>query len=235
MFMLPPKRQRNEGQDPGSLGVELLNTLSSKYADQSRAVSLIEGGADLGLRTEKNEGEMSALHLAAFYGLRDAALCLLAHGVDADAVDGYGNTALTYCAIFGHTDMADDILEKMVFQVDCRNRAGHTALSLAALNGREGTVRSLIAAGADPFIDNAHGQTPRREVMAGKKDWAAGSGGRIVALLEEAERNWPEKKIETQKRHLWKNPETRARAMEDAAVTRRQIRVMRPLRPLPPK
>ncbi|HKX95408.1 MAG TPA: ankyrin repeat domain-containing protein [Methylibium sp.] len=98
---------------------------------------------------------------------------LVAAGADPNAVDGGGQPAIAR-ALFQESYGAAMALARMpALDVERRNRAGETALMLAAMKGREDIVRVLIERGAalDP-----EGWTPLHYA-------AAGDARAIVALL----------------------------------------------------
>ena len=75
----------------------------------------------------------------------------------------------------------------MVKTMAARPKSGFTPLMHAALIGNVPALRSLLAAGADPFLRDSDGHTAR--------DWAASKlhGGPFpfaTEVLEEAEEKW---------------------------------------------
>jgi len=98
---------------------------------------------------------------------------LVAAGADPNAVDGDGQPAIARALFQESYDAAMALARMPALDVDRRNRAGETALMLAAMKGREDIVRVLIERGAalDP-----EGWTPLHYA-------AAGDARAIVALL----------------------------------------------------
>jgi len=97
---------------------------------------------------------------------------LLEHGAHCDARDKFGNTALHWAAQNNSLDM---IRQLTVFgcPVDAQNRQGVTPLMMAAEKGRSDAIRMLIAAKADPRLQDYTG----RDAVG----WAA--NGTIAQLL----------------------------------------------------
>ena len=74
---------------------------------------------------------------------------LLAAGVDVNAANAYGGTALAFAADKGHTEVVDLLLERGA-DVNVRDRFyGDTPLGWAAQQGHAPIVRSLLAKGAE--------------------------------------------------------------------------------------
>jgi uncharacterized protein len=72
----------------------------------------------------------------------------LAAGMDPNAKDGRGNTALLWAAAEGHVPIIDALL-KAKANVNEKDRDGVTALSWAAARGNKDVVHLLLAKGAD--------------------------------------------------------------------------------------
>lgn len=89
---------------------------------------------------------------------------LVAAGADPNAVDDSGQPAIARALFHESHDAAMALARLPALDVDRRNRAGETALMLAALKGREDVVRVLIERGAavDP-----QGWTPLHYAAAG--------------------------------------------------------------------
>ncbi|OQA34961.1 MAG: Ankyrin repeats (3 copies) [Betaproteobacteria bacterium ADurb.Bin341] len=72
---------------------------------------------------------------------------LLQLGVDPDTTDIEGNTLLMIAAREGHEPLVELLLTQRP-KLNARNSAGDNALRLAAIGGRTGIVKKLVAAGA---------------------------------------------------------------------------------------
>ncbi|HUU92884.1 MAG TPA: ankyrin repeat domain-containing protein [Phycisphaerae bacterium] len=89
-----------------------------------------------------------AIELAAWFGHEAFVRLLLAHGVDLDAGDMDGDTALMSASERGHERVVDLLLGHGA-DVSLSNRFGCTALHKAAAGGYESIVVALLAHGAD--------------------------------------------------------------------------------------
>lgn len=99
------------------------------------------------------------LILAAYSGHASAVEALIAAGADPCRPDAaQGNTAQMGVAFKGDDAIAERLL-KAGCDVNFRNKAGQTALMMAALFSRTRQVELLLAAGADPAIADAGGRT----------------------------------------------------------------------------
>ena len=87
------------------------------------------------------KGDMTAVNL------------FLAAGMDSNATDKEGNTALMYEVPKGHTPILD-VLLKARADVNKKNRGGRTALSWAASAGKTDSLRILLDNGADATAIN---------------------------------------------------------------------------------
>jgi len=106
------------------------------------------------------------LILAAYDGHIDTVDALIRAGADACKPDrSQGNTAQMGVAFKGEDAIADRLL-KAGCDVNARNKAGQTALMMAALFGRTHQLRSLLASGADPALADAEGRTARAVATA---------------------------------------------------------------------
>lgn len=127
---------------------------------------------------------VTALHLAAEGGHADAVSTLLERGADAKTQDRYGDTPLHRAARFGKAEVLKVLVKppsaglfgsKMMHEanhiVNLKNKAGNTALSLAAQANHEAAVRALLTLGADATIGDATNNTPlHRAAQLGCKE-----------------------------------------------------------------
>ena len=88
-----------------------------------------------------------------------AARGLLEAGVDADAPEADGTTALHWAVRHDRAGIAK-LLLRAGADANTANRYGVTPLSLAGTNGNAGIVALLLDAGADPNLATPEGETP---------------------------------------------------------------------------
>ena len=107
------------------------------------------------------------LHLAAFFGHREAAERLLAAGADLTAVsqNALRNTPLHAAVAGGHSDAALLLIERSA-PVDVADAGGHTPLHIAAEAGYVPVAQALLARGADPHAVDREDQTPLSRAAA---------------------------------------------------------------------
>ncbi len=104
---------------------------------------------------------------------------LLDQGVDVDAVDGKGRTALMWAASWGRHDIVRLLLERGA-QADIRDGYGETALIKAARRGRTEIVETLInLGGADPRACDNRGKS----ALDKAQEWGKSA---VADLLEPA-------------------------------------------------
>ena len=100
-----------------------------------------------------------ALHRAAQMGDIEVLKAALASGVDVDARDGQGWTALMHAVNKGYPLLVEPLLAAGA-GVDVRAPDGATALFIAAVHGHTEIVALLMKAGADISIRGPKGRTP---------------------------------------------------------------------------
>ncbi|XP_019617590.1 PREDICTED: uncharacterized protein LOC109464922 isoform X2 [Branchiostoma belcheri] len=93
------------------------------------------------------EEKEKELREAAGRGEEDRVKQLLAEGVNVNAADDNGGTALHSASSNGHTGTVQALLTAGA-TIDTQNNLGWTALHNAAFNGHTGTVQALLTAGA---------------------------------------------------------------------------------------
>ena len=118
------------------------------------------------------------LSIAAMKGDAETVGALLAEGVDVNAPQGDGTTALHWAAYRDDVDMARALLAAGA-HVDARTRlAEYTPLFMASENGNAGMVSLLLGAGTDANAATTTGTTPL--MMAA----ASGSADAVRVLLQ---------------------------------------------------
>ena len=112
-------------------------------------------------------------------GARDAATvqALIAEGVDVDAAQPDGATALHWAAYRNDSEIAALLLDAGA-DVNAANELGATPVWLAADNGSAGMVRRLLDAGADPDVALQNGETP---VMTASRTGSADAVRQLLA------------------------------------------------------
>ena len=121
--------------------------------------------------------QMTGVHVAAYFGLREAMIALFENGYDPNARDTYGGTSLSWAAGNGHEVVVKLLLAKEGINPDSKDtRHGRTPLSWAAWRGHEAVVKLLLAKeGVDPDSKSKSGRTPL--------SWAAEKGHEAVVKL----------------------------------------------------
>lgn len=117
---------------------------------------LVANGADVNAYEARG---FTPLILAAYNGQPEAVEALIKAGADPCKPDlNQGNTAQMGVAFKGDDRIAARLLKEKC-DVNTRNKAGQTALMMAALFGRSAQIEMLIKAGADPQLLDASGRS----------------------------------------------------------------------------
>ena len=120
-------------------------------------------GDDAGVPESLDRAGRSRLHHAALEGDADAADALIGQGCAPDLPDRAGYTPLHFAAQGQHALVAPRPLAAGA-AVDPQDRFGKTPLFVALFNASDAegdVVRVLLAAGADPDLENYSGISPR--------------------------------------------------------------------------
>lgn len=107
----------------------------------------------------------SALRAALSAEAENAALYLIEQGAEINTMkdEAYGN--ILHLAVFSKMDkVVELLLQKYRVAVNLRDDAGQTALHIAAYLGYKSTVSILLQYKADPDLEDAWGDTPRKIV-----------------------------------------------------------------------
>ncbi|KAI9778776.1 MAG: hypothetical protein M1839_007866 [Geoglossum umbratile] len=102
---------------------------------------------------------MTGVHLAAYFGLKEVIIALLKDGYDLKFKDSHGWTPLSRAAGKGHERVVELLLEKGV-DLDSKVQYGWTPLSLAAASGHDAVVKLLLERSVDPNSKDNIGWTP---------------------------------------------------------------------------
>ncbi|XP_039198603.1 ankyrin repeat domain-containing protein 63 [Crotalus tigris] len=127
----------------------------------------------------------SALSLACERGYLEVTKLLVQWGADPDTVDGRGWSPLMYASSEGRTAVVEWLLRAFrrfgQLRLERADRAGHTALQLAASGGHHQCVRALRSAGALLLIF----PEPPQSSQAGDKDGAASAASPPLQAVRE--------------------------------------------------
>jgi ankyrin repeat protein len=110
------------------------------------------------LVSERDERDVTPLHLACFYGQRLVVRFLLSAGAPIDAVTKSGYTPLLWAAWRKHTPVVKILLSKGA-NVNAQSNAGMTPLHFAIQNGDKVMAELLLNNGADTSAKDSLGQT----------------------------------------------------------------------------
>ena len=105
---------------------------------------------------------VSLLHLAAYWGWKDIAVCLVAvHNCSPMWKDEEGDTSLHYAAYNGHLEVVKYFTAELHCDPMVRSNNSTTPLHIASVAGHLNIVRYLISeAHCNPLCEDNHGDTP---------------------------------------------------------------------------
>jgi len=125
-------------------------------------IIILAGTAGCGKSSKKAEEmrklQEHALMVLAYRGEVDGMKDLLAKGVDVNARDERGGTAIMQAAVAGKSDAVKLLIENGA-DINAQSDGGNTALIAAAGTGKREILQILLDAGADPLTKNNGGQT----------------------------------------------------------------------------
>jgi ankyrin repeat protein len=129
-----------------------------RHGDAAAVRTLLAGGAD---PNESFEGELP-LVTAIDQKQAEIVRILLEYRADVNSVDGQGHTPLIVAAGMKNTALVRRLIAAGArnFDVIPEQFPPLTALMLAAYAGQVEIARMLLEAGADPSLENRHGQSP---------------------------------------------------------------------------
>lgn len=126
----------------------------AKMGDIKGITKALKEGANI----EERDGRgYTPMMVAVFHQQLPVVEVLLEHDAHACAADIQGNTPLMTAVYQGSTKIAERLIP--LCHVDQRNRAGQTALMIAALSGQTDAAKWLLDAGADTSMVNSRGET----------------------------------------------------------------------------
>ena len=117
----------------------------------------LQSGKTLDVRLEERND--TPLTWAVSEGYHDIAVTLIEAGVDVNAQNVDGNTALLRAACEGRAELAS-VLLRVGAKPDLQNADGYSALVLAKRRGNREIVDMLLACGADRSLRTSAGEGP---------------------------------------------------------------------------
>ena len=131
--------------------------------------------------SQKVPRQMTGLHLAAYFGVKEAMNALLKKGADADSKGDDGRTPMLYAARGGHEAVVKLLLETGKVDANSKDKyyGGRMPLLWAADSGQEAVVKLLLKTGkVDADSKDKYSETPL---------WLAAQNGHeaVVKLLLE--------------------------------------------------
>eukprot|EP00752_Nemacystus_decipiens_P006179 g5576.t1 len=139
--------------------------VAAEVGDVATLDTLLETRIDIDVR--HMDGNFTPLHLAAMGRNGDMVSALVGHGADVEAFSDCGSTALCLAAACRRTENVRILLDAdaSVNNFDPGDE-GWCALTHAAVNGDDETLRLLLRRGADVEKTDIHGRTPLHWVCA---------------------------------------------------------------------
>jgi ankyrin repeat protein len=140
------------------------NALLAKHLDDNQLQQAHKRARDLRAEIATHDPSIQQdrerkLMAAAAQGDLAMVKALAGEGVDADAVDGQGRTAVVTAAWRGHHRIVQVLLDSGV-EIDVSDNQGRTALSWAAINGYPEIVDKLLQEEAQVDVRDNQGMTP---------------------------------------------------------------------------
>ncbi|CAH0055293.1 unnamed protein product [Clonostachys solani] len=150
--------QSHSDLEQGVSALSLLPHLRSH--DERRKVAelkfLVQEGSDINaVDSEGNTG----LHFAAWKGLADLTLALIAQGARVESCNSFGMTPLLLACLYGKHSLVDQLLRSGA-NVQFKGNDDYTALHLAAEASDAAMAQQLLSAEADVNAVDAFGRTP---------------------------------------------------------------------------
>ena len=132
-----------------------------RRGDLTEVERLLNEGADLNARDERDGRDDTPLHWACIFGRPHIVRLLLDRGADVGARDEYDRTPLHYAGIYSHpdTDVVRLLLDRGA-DIEARDIDSYTPLHKACEWGTYNTVRLLLDRGADLEARDQFGNTP---------------------------------------------------------------------------
>ena len=125
--------------------------------------AIIDQGADV---NSTNKEGVTALMAACRKGNMDVIYVLLKAGVDPHISDSNGNTWIHHAIVGGCNETIQEIINHGA-HVNATNKDNITPLILACQDGNEVVIKTLLDAGADPYINSVEGHTSLHAAVLG--------------------------------------------------------------------
>ncbi|CAH1796077.1 unnamed protein product [Owenia fusiformis] len=154
----------------GRTCLHLLGERRAMHADDTSELIdtlgvLLDQGADIEARDDTPNRE-KPLHVFAKRGNRDLVSVVLSRGVDINAVDNVGRTALHHCAFYGYAKLTRLLLENDV-NMDVRDSSGKTPLMYALSRDNSDVAKLLIKENCN-VVNGDKNQTTPLHITAAK-------------------------------------------------------------------
>jgi len=143
----PPFRQAeptsNVTQPMAYIGREHTRTRSSTIPETGKAQHTPPEGDAIQSSSNKAQGWMSSLHIAAQNGNDRIVRMLLQHQSDSNERDSDGLTPLYYATVGGHEQVVTSLLERGA-HISSTDNEGRTMLHLAVIHRRDSVLKALL-------------------------------------------------------------------------------------------
>jgi ankyrin repeat protein len=121
--------------------------------------SLMYAAAAAPTQKQRAQAEQELRHAASWGNAQGIKRLLKVPGININAPDKDGNTALILAVKDKNEDIVQELLNTKGIEVNAANNMGYTALMYAAHAGRKELVEMLLKAGADKTMVNKGGET----------------------------------------------------------------------------
>lgn len=145
------------GADPKK--TDAMNFTVCEYAILSKDIDTLHIIKQLPLYHDK-ERDTPLLHAACIANHGDVLRELILDGVNLNAVNAYGSTALHLAATHNSGEIADILLQSEEAALDLMDSQGNTPLHIAAMRGHVRLIEAIIKAGSDINKPNRKKQSP---------------------------------------------------------------------------
>ncbi len=98
---------------------------------------------------------------------------MLGNGANVNYINAYGETALMYAALNGHSEVVNILLENGTAITNYQNYRGETALIFATKNGHRKVVELLLECGAETDITDIYE----------KNAWNYAKGKKLISAI----------------------------------------------------